>query len=264
MYGLVLGINKVNEFDSISLMAVIFCMVSARNAAMGFNRYLDRNIDKENERTKNREIPSGLISPKSALLFVILNCLVFISSTLLLNKLVFFLSPIALLVILGYSYTKRFTFLCHLILGLGLALAPTGAYLAATAEFDLQIILVSLGVLFWVSGFDIIYALQDIEFDKSQKLFSIPVLLGIRKSLILSSIFHSVSFLLIAFSAVFYTHHILFYIGLTIFGILLFYQHIIIKVNDLSRINLAFFTTNGVASVVFGVFAILDVLVLSC
>ncbi|MEZ4949310.1 MAG: UbiA-like polyprenyltransferase [Saprospiraceae bacterium] len=162
------------EFSWLNLILVLLCMVFARSAAMAFNRYLDRDIDSKNPRTATREIPAGIISPKSALTFVVLNCVGFVITTWFLNPLCFYLSPVALLVVLGYSYTKRFTWLCHFVLGLGLSLAPIGAYLAAGGQFDLIPILLSLVVLFWVGGFDVIYALQDEQFDQSNALYSVP------------------------------------------------------------------------------------------
>jgi 4-hydroxybenzoate polyprenyltransferase len=162
----------------IKFLLVLGCMVFARSAAMAFNRYLDRKFDAKNPRTAVREIPSGIVTPKNALIFTIASCLLFIACCFFINKLCFYLSPVALAVVLGYSYTKRFTPLCHLILGLGLSLAPIGAYLAVTGSFSLLPILFSLAVLFWVSGFDIIYALQDEEFDRSQQLYSIHAWFG--------------------------------------------------------------------------------------
>src|SRR4051812_24312646 len=177
----------------LKLVLVIFCMVFARSAAMAFNRYLDRKYDALNPRTAIREIPRGIITPKNALVFTIVNCICFIVTTWFINLICFLLSPIALAVILGYSYTKRFTPLCHLILGLGLSLAPIGAYLAVTGEFRLLPILFSIAVICWVSGFDIIYALQDVEFDQSQQLYSIPGWLGKSKALHFSEALHLLS-----------------------------------------------------------------------
>ena len=165
-------------------------MVFARSAAMAFNRYIDRVIDQKNPRTAIREIPSGIIQPKSALLFVFANCVLFITTTFFINKLCFYLSPIALLVILGYSYTKRFTALCHVVLGFGLALAPIGAYLTLSGKFDLLPLLFSFVVLLWVSGFDIIYALQDTDFDKDNALYSIPSFFGKQRALQISTFLH--------------------------------------------------------------------------
>lgn len=241
-----------------TLLLVILSMVFARNAAMGFNRYIDRHIDALNERTVKREIPNGQIKSKSALYFVISNSVFFIITTLFINKLVFFLSPVALLVILGYSYTKRYTYLCHFILGLGLSLAPIGAYLAVTGEFGLLPVLFSVIVLTWVSGFDIIYALQDSDFDKENKLKSVPAFLGKKLSLVFAGFIHSVSALVIIYSGIYGGFGSLYYFGALLFIGLLFYQNYIVKPDDLSKVNVAFFTTNGIASVVFAIFTILD------
>ena len=248
-------------FDWVNLVLVLMCMLFARSAAMAFNRYIDRDIDLKNPRTAEvREIPKGVISPKAALLFVIFTSVNFIITTYFINTLCFYLSPIALIVVLGYSYTKRFTSLCHLFLGLGLALAPLGAYLAVSGKFTISPILFSVAVLFWVSGFDIIYALQDDTFDKENKLNSLPVFLGRNKALNLSKLFHLITLLSLAYAGILLEINLLYWIGFALFSALLIYQHTIISEKDLSRVNLAFFTTNGIASVVFGVFVILDFL----
>jgi 4-hydroxybenzoate polyprenyltransferase len=240
-------------------LLILLCMVFARSTAMGFNRYLDRSIDRKNPRTAKREIPSGKISPLSALIFTILSAMAFIVMTFFINSLCFYLSPVALLVIMGYSYTKRYTPLCHLVLGLGLALAPIGAYLAVIPQFTVEPVLYSFAVLFWVSGFDIIYALQDIEFDKSQNLKSIPVIIGIKNSLIISIFFHLITAILIIYTGISLGFGLYYWIGSAIFIALLIYQHLIVKPFDLSRINQAFATLNGFASVIFGVFAIIEI-----
>ena len=264
LVGFFLAISRYSLHNSwwVLLLLVVLCMIFARNAAMGFNRYIDREFDSENARTAQREIPSGVISPQKALLFVILNATLFIITTYFMNgnHLAFFLSPVALIVILGYSLTKRFTSLCHLVLGLGLSLAPIGAYISVSGRFDVIPVLLSFMVLFWVSGFDIIYALQDIDFDKSQKLKSIPETLGIRNSLLLSAILHSFSVIIIVIIGLNGSFGYIYWIGAFIFILLLIYQHIIVKINDLSKINFAFFTTNGFASLIFGIFAVLDIL----
>lgn len=240
---------------------VIFCMVFARSAAMAFNRYLDRKYDEKNPRTAIREIPSGIIKPKNALVFTIVNCILFIACCYFINKLCFYLSPVALAVVLGYSYTKRFTPLCHLILGLGLSLAPIGAYLAVTGAFSLLPIIFSLAVLFWVSGFDIIYALQDEEFDKSQQLYSIPASLGKSKALRISELLHLLSAGAIIYAGIYGNFGWLYWIGTAVFIGMLVYQHSIVKPTDLKRVNLAFMTANGIASVVFAVFVVADLFV---
>lgn len=237
---------------------VILCMIFARSAAMAFNRWADNKYDKKNMRTKAREIPSGIISQKNALTFVIISCLLFIATTYFINSICFFLSPVALIVVLGYSYTKRFTPLCHLILGLGLSLSPIGAFLAVTGEFQLLPILYSFVVLFWVSGFDIIYALQDEEFDRSQNLRSVPVLMGKKNALLLSRILHLISAAFVLYAGYFGGFHLWYRIGTGIFIALLIYQHTLVKPNDLGKVNLAFFTTNGIASVIFAVFFLLE------
>ncbi|MDO9001128.1 MAG: UbiA-like polyprenyltransferase [Bacteroidota bacterium] len=258
--GFSLAISNQNySFNLQKFLLVIACMVFARSAAMAFNRYIDRKFDGQNPRTIVREIPSGKISPTAALLFVIICCFGFVASAFLINKLCFYLSPIALIVVLGYSFTKRFTPLCHLILGLGLALAPIGAYLALTERFDVLPLLFSAIVFFWVSGFDIIYALQDDEFDKSQNLKSIPVYLGRKNALVLSRIFHFTTFLLVVTAFFYGNFYWPFIVGALAFSSLLFYQHTLVKPNDLSKVTLAFGTTNGIASVVFCVFVCSDI-----
>lgn len=264
MVGYFLGVNRPGfSFDWKLLGLVILCMVFARNAAMAFNRWQDRDIDGKNPRTAVREIPAGVIPEKSVLWFVIFNCLALILTTYFINPICFYLSPLAILITLGYSFTKRFTALCHMVLGLGLALAPVGAYLAVTGEFNLVPVLLGAAVLFWVAGFDIIYALQDFEFDKSLDLHSTPVWLGKDKALILSSIFHFITAVTISLAAYYVSLDyskigVLHFIGAAIFIGLLIYQHTLVKANDLSKVNMAFFTTNGVASVIFGLLLILD------
>ena len=237
---------------------VVLCMIFARSAAMAFNRYLDKSFDAKNPKTAIREIPSGILKANNVLLFTIINCLLFITCTFFINRLCFYLSPVALLVVLGYSYTKRFTPLCHLILGLGLSLAPLGAYLAVTGQFALLPIIFSFIVLFWVSGFDIIYALQDEEFDKENKLYSIPAALGKKKALLVSRILHLLSAACVVAAGILGHFGLWFWIGAILFGGLLIYQHTLVKPNDLKKVNLAFFTTNGIASVVFAIFVIAD------
>lgn len=233
-------------------------MIFARNAAMGFNRYADRNIDAKNARTATREIPAGKISATSALWFVIANCVAFIFATYFINRLCLYLSPVALAIILGYSITKRFTALCHLILGLGLSLAPLGAYLAVSGHFDLSVLWFSAAVLFWVSGFDIIYALQDAEFDELQKLHSIPAWLGKKKALNLSKFFHLCSASCIWIAGFMWKFGTLYFLGALFFTALLVYQHTLVKHDDISKVNRAFFTTNGIASVIFAALVIAD------
>ena len=258
--GFFLAVTTTNyHFEWPKLVMMVLCMVFARNSAMAFNRYLDRDIDAKNPRTKQRDVPSGRISPALALTFTIINCILFIATTWFINRLCFYLSPVALLVVLGYSATKRFTALCHLVLGLGLSLAPIGAYLVVTGAFALTPLFFSFAVLCWVSGFDIIYALQDVDFDRKENLHSIPAWLGKVNALRLSTFLHVLSAAFVIMP-VFFTLHvgILYYIGILFFCTMLIYQHLLVKPNDLSRVNFAFMTTNGIASVVFSVFFLLD------
>lgn len=238
---------------------VLICMITARSAAMAFNRYLDSHFDAKNPRTAIREIPAGIISKENALRFVIINCIVFIIATFFINQICFFLSPVALFVILFYSYTKRFTALCHLVLGVGLSLAPIGAYLAVTGAFALLPILFSFTVLFWVSGFDIIYALQDEDFDRSQQLHSIPAALGKTKALRVSELLHALSAICVVSAGIHGHFGYWYWAGIAVFIGMLIYQHSIVKPTDLSKVNIAFMTANGIASVVFAVFVLLDV-----
>ncbi len=237
---------------------MLVCMVTARSAAMAFNRFIDRDIDIKNPRTKNREIPAGIVSANSALIFVILNSIVFIATTCFINPLCFYLSPIALLIVLSYSYMKRFTALCHFVLGLGLSLAPIGAYLVITGEFAITPIWYSLAVLTWVSGFDIIYSLQDEEFDKLLSLHSVPAYMGVNNSLKLSSILHIISALFIIIPGLQENYGIWYWVGTAIYIAMLVYQHRLVKPNDLSKVNIAFMTTNGIASVVFATFYLIN------
>ncbi|GAC1418899.1 MAG: UbiA-like polyprenyltransferase [Flavisolibacter sp.] len=243
---------------TLTFILVILCMVFARSAAMAFNRYLDRKFDLLNPRTATREIPKGIITPKKALIFTIANSALFIIVTFFINRICFYLSPVALAVILGYSYTKRFTPLCHLILGLGLSLAPLGAFLAVTGIFHWLPVLFSATVIFWVSGFDIIYALQDVDFDKSQQLYSLPTQLGSRKALHISELLHLLSAFAVIAAGVRGHFGWLYWLGVLVFVSCLVYQHSIVKPNDLRKVNIAFMTTNGIASVVFAVFVISD------
>jgi 4-hydroxybenzoate polyprenyltransferase len=263
MVGFFLALKTTHlPFEWSKLLFVVLCMVFARNAAMAFNRYADRDIDELNPRTKVREIPAGIIKPSNALSFVFINCLLFVASTYFINQLCFYLSPVALLVVLGYSITKRFTWLCHLVLGVGLSLAPIGAYIAVTNEFHMIPICISAAVLFWVSGFDIIYALQDEEFDKGQKLNSIPVKMGRVGALQFSRVLHILSSGSLFMAGFLMQAEWLYWIGYGVFISLLIYQHTLVKPNDLTKVNLAFFTTNGIASVIFATFFLLNYFIL--
>lgn len=259
-FSLAVSDNKY-EFQVRLLLLIILCMIFARNAAMGFNRLVDRKYDALNPRTKNREIPSGMIDIRAAAAFVIINATLFVVTTAFINRLTLYLSPVALLVILGYSLTKRFTSLCHFILGLGLSLAPIGAYISVTGEFSIIPLIYSFIVLTWVSGFDIIYALQDDDFDKSNQLHSLPSAAGRKKALAISTFVHAGTFILVILAGLIGTGSFLFWIGAFVFTILLIHQHRIVKHDDLSKVTIAFGTTNGIASILFAIFVILDLFI---
>jgi 4-hydroxybenzoate polyprenyltransferase len=252
------GSSNSNVFYSIKLLLVICCMIFVRSAAMAFNRYLDRRFDALNPRTAIREIPAGKISTKHALLFTIACCLGFSICSYFINPICFYLSFVALFVVLFYSYTKRFTPLCHLVLGLGLSLAPIGAFLAVTGIFKTLPVLFSVLVICWVSGFDIIYALQDEEFDREHGLNSIPVLMGKKNALAFSAFLHLICILICLMVG--FTGHLSwsYWTGALIFIAMLIYQHTLVKPHDLTKVNIAFMTANGIASVLYSVFVIID------
>ncbi len=229
------------------LLAVIF----ARTAAMAFNRWIDADIDAENPRTQNRHLPQGLMSKRFVITLWLLSSLGFMGVAFLLGKLCFILSFFALFILFFYSYTKRFTHYSQFFLGLSLSLAPAGAWIAVTGSFGGIPFILSLAVLFWVAGFDILYATQDEEFDRQHKLHSMVVKLGIRKALICARSLHLLSFLLMLMVGGMAHLHQIYFIGLVLMGVLFFYQHRLVKPQDLSRVNAAFFTTNGVISLLF-------------
>lgn len=239
-------------------LLVLLCMIFARNAAMSFNRVTDRFIDKRNPRTANREIPSGKIHPRNAFIFSMINALLFIVTSFFINKLVFYLSPIALLVLLGYSYTKRFTVLCHFVLGLGLALAPLGAFMAMTGQWHSVPVIFSIIVFLWVSGFDILYSIQDEDFDKEESLRSIPAVFGSKKARLISAILHITVILLVFRVGQILESGLFYWIGAVVFISLLVTQHLVIKTSNAKSVNFAFATLNGLAGLLFAVFNILS------
>jgi len=263
LIGFTLAVTRTENESSLKLLVlVILCMIFARNAAMSFNRLADRKIDARNPRTEKREIPSGKIGVKQAAAFVIINSILFVTTTGFINRLTLFLSPVALLVILGYSLTKRFTFLCHFILGLGLSLAPIGAYISVTGQFHPLPLIYSFIVLTWVSGFDIIYALQDDEFDRKNSLHSLPSAAGRRNALVVSLAVHILTVILVAAAGIAGSGDYLYWTGAMLFTAMIIYQHTLVRPDDLSRVTLAFQTANGIASVLYGLFVILDLILL--
>lgn len=245
-------------FSWLALLGVLACMVLARSAAMGFNRLIDRDFDAMNPRTASREIPSGKVTLRQARWLVGLCGIGFVAVAATFNTMTLLLSPVALAVVLGYSYTKRFTWFCHLILGIGLAIAPSAAYIAVAGTLSPVVVVISVMVWSWVAGFDVIFALQDAEFDKSQGLYSLPVRFGVTKALIISGVFHCISFVMVILIGIMLDGNTWYWIGAELFSALLVYQHIIVRPKDLSKVNLAFGTTNGVASVIYATFVILS------
>jgi len=262
LFGFALGIYDNNKiFDLRVLLLIILCMVLARNAAMAFNRFADKNIDRLNPRTAQREIPAGIVSARAALIFVIINSILFIITTGFINKLTLFLSPVALIIILGYSLTKRFTAYSHIFLGLSLALAPVGSYISVTGKFEVVPILVGLIVLTWVGGFDIIYSQQDAEFDSDNKLYSIPSRFGNKGASIISLFLHILSIATAIATGFLLNSGIVYYTGVLIFAALLAIEHIVARPGDKQNINMAFATINSYAGMTFVAFAIADIFI---
>ena len=249
------------RFSWLLLLQIVGCMVFARNAAMGFNRWADRQIDAQNPRTAGRDVPAGRITPRQALIFTLVNVALFVAVAWTINPLCGAMSFVALVFLLGYSYLKRFTWLCHFGVGAALGIAPAGAYIAVTGHLTMAIVWLCLMVFFWSSGFDILYSLADEEIDRAQGLHSIPERFGCRRAMAISAVVHLTEFALVP---LFLTSA-----GLTdawaiaagvFFLAMLVYQHLIISPRDLSRLNAAFFTANGLASLVFSVLIIFSAL----
>ena len=242
------------------LVQVVLCMVFARNVAMGFNRWADRKIDAQNPRTATREIPAGKISPKAALWFVAINALLFIITSSTINTLTAWLSPVALAVVMFYSYCKRFTSLAHLVLGLSLGIAPVGAYIAVRGEFALVPCILALLVMTWCGSFDIIYALQDQEFDRQSGLHSIPAKFSTRTSLNISIALHVVTIACLAWFASLLPQNWWIWIGAAIFTAIIIAEHILVTPTRQRNIGIAFGTLNGLASTTLAIFVIIGIL----
>lgn len=242
------------------ILWITAAMVGARSAAMGFNRWADREIDAENPRTKTRALPLGLVSPGQVIVFTAVSAVLLVFAAYQLNPLAFYLSPVALAIVFFYSYTKRFTFLSHAFLGLAIAGAPLGAWIAVTGRLEAPALVLGAAVLFWLLGFDVLYALQDIDFDRKAGLHSIPQRFGILQSLWIARISHTITM-----TALFWITSLLplngYYIaGVIIAFCLIVYEHTLVKENDLSKLNMAFFNMNGYISVTIFVFTLCDVL----
>lgn len=257
MIGFVMGTSAHPDgFSAVLLVKVLLCMFFARTVAMAFNRYADRHIDAANPRTAKRELPAGVMTPQGVLAAVVVCSVLFVATAATINTLTLALSPVALALVLGYSYTKRFTALCHIVLGISLGVAPTAAYISVTGRFDLEPVLLSLLVVMWCGGFDIIYALQDEHFDRKAGLHSIPAAVGARKALAISRALHLCATAMVIVIGLCYMPTVLYAIGAVIFISLIIYQHAIVRADDLSRVGLAFGTTNGVASILYALFTI--------
>jgi len=247
------GIPSLRE-----IVWITVAMVGARSGAMGLNRVIDRKIDRENPRTKNRELPKGEIRLSEAILFTGVSIAIFIFAAYMLNPLCLKLSPIALAVLFIYSYTKRFTWTTHFVLGLALSAAPLGAWIAVRGTFDTEIIPMGIAVIFWLAGFDTLYALQDIEFDKSHGLYSIPKRFGIKNALLLARLFHLITFIMLITTGALFKVGIFYWLGMMIVAGLFIYEHSLVKQSDLNKLDIAFFNMNGYISITVFIFTLMD------
>ncbi len=243
-----------------TILWIVVAMVGARSAAMGFNRWADRKIDADNPRTKDRALPKGLVTPAQVIVFTAVSAAVLIIAAYMLNPLSFYLSPVALAIVFFYSYTKRFTFLSHAFLGLGISGAPLGAWIAVTGKLELPALVLGLAVLFWLLGFDVLYALQDMEFDRGRGLHSIPQRFGIRRSLWISRASHAVTMAALFLLAWLLPLGWLYIAGVLVSLGLMVYEHTLVRENDLSKLNIAFFNMNANISIAIFCFTLLDTL----
>ncbi len=242
------------------LLWILVAMVGARSGAMGMNRLADRHLDARNPRTQDRALPQGRILPAEALAFVVVSFSIFLLAAWMLNPLCFALAPLAILIVSGYSYTKRFTTLSHLILGLSLALAPIGAWIAVTGRIAFPAAVLGVAVLFWVAGFDILYALMDIEFDRRIGLLSIPVRLGVNGGMLLARLFHAVTVACLALLVPLLGLGSLYLTGVVLAAVLLAYEHWLLRRHGLAKLDIAFFNVNGVLSIGVFLFTLGDIL----
>jgi len=240
---------------------IIIAMVGARSGAMGLNRIIDSKIDSANPRTKRREIPRGAISVLAAVLFVVVSFIFMVFAAYMLNPLCLKLSPVAIAILVLYSYTKRFTWMSHFFLGLSISAAPLGAWLAVKGSFDIEIIPLAIAVIFWLAGFDVLYALQDIDFDRRYGLYSIPKRFGISKSIYLSRIFHTMSFILLVANGMIFGLGGLYWTGMFLTAGLFLYEHSLITIDDLRNLDIAFFNMNGYISVTVFIFTLMDYMI---
>jgi len=239
---------------------IVIAMVGARSGAMGLNRIIDRRIDAENPRTANREIPAGKVRVPDAVIFTIVSFAVLVFAAYMLNPLCLKLSPVAIAVVFLYPYTKRFTWFSHFVLGLSLAAAPLGAWIAVRGTFNWEILPVALAVIFWLAGFDVLYALQDLEFDRSSGLYSLPKRFGIKMTLVFSGVFHFLSWSLLILTGFIFNLGIFYWLGMAVAAGLFIYEHSLVKPDDLSKLDMAFFNMNGYISMTVFVFTLLNYL----
>lgn len=256
-------VSKYHEVTWSTLGWILAAMVGARSAAMGFNRIVDAEFDRRNPRTANREIPAGVITKAQASVFVFVSALLLVLSAYQLNPLCFYLSPLALAIVFVYSLMKRFTYLAHVFLGISLGLAPLGVWMAVSGEWNWSAFLLGIGVLSWVAGFDIIYACQDLDFDRSAGLRSLPVRFGVKRSLHISRVLHGAAFMILLAVGGIHGMGYVYFGGMTLIGLLLYYEQSLVTPNDLSKVNMAFMNMNGIISVLYFAITLLDVFVLS-
>ncbi|MEN2986264.1 MAG: UbiA-like polyprenyltransferase [Thermodesulfovibrionaceae bacterium] len=256
--GALLAQKGIPSFEKI--FWITLAMITARASAFGFNRVIDRKIDALNPRTAQREIPTGKIKLWEALLFSILCLLLFIYSAWMLNPLCFKLTPIAIGTILVYSYTKRFTWACHFVLGITLSFAPLGAWIAIKGSFNWEILPLALAVVFWLAGFDTLYALWDFEFDKKFGIYSIPKVFGVEKAIKLARFFHFISWIFLILTGVIFKMNIFYWLGMLVVAFLFIKEHSLVKPDDLSKLNIAFFNMNGYISMTVLTFTTISIL----
>lgn len=249
--------------SAMKLLWITLAMVGARTAAMSLNRLIDRHIDARNPRTAQRALPAGQLKVNEVYLYTVLSFLLLGISAYKLNLLALWLMPIAVFFLVLYSYTKRFTWACHLVLGISLGLAPAGAWIGITGHWALAPVLLGLGVMTWVAGFDVVYACQDVEFDRKEGLNSIPAIFGVQRGLEISAFLHIIAPLLFIAVGVVMSMSWLYYVGVAIAIILLFRQHRLVSADDLSKIGVAFFDLNGYLSILLFIFSVLDLIILS-
>lgn len=257
--GALLAANGLPALNTVFWITV--AMVGARSGAMGLNRIIDRQIDANNPRTKNREIPAGKINVRDAGIFTLISFAAMLYAAGSLNPLCLMLSPVAIAVLFLYSYTKRFTWLSHFVLGISISAAPLGAWIAVRGSFDFEILPLALAVVFWLAGFDVLYALQDIEYDKGHGLHSIPQRFGVDKSLFLARLFHGITLILLVLTGVIFNLNFSYWLGILVVIGLVVYEHSLVKPDDLSKLDMAFFNMNGYISIAVLVFTLAALLI---